>query len=94
MLMFTREVGDKYGASDSKSTLDIGIAQRTSAAPGSLKRLEVNPNLTLGNLCIQVMASTAFPVKQCLWILRSVKCKSSKMERNSLAAHPVLGSRQ
>lgn len=56
MLMFTRDGGGKYGASDSKSTLDIGIAQRTSAAPENLKRLEVSPSLTLGNLCIQLMA--------------------------------------
>lgn len=48
-------------------------------------------NLTLSNLSIHTMASTAFPVK---WIFGSVKPKSSKMKRNSLAADPVCKSRQ
>lgn len=57
VLIFTRKVGGKHGASDSKSTLDTGIAQRTSAAPEGLKWLEVNPNLTLG-----IPASRSWPL--------------------------------
>lgn len=61
--MFTRDFDGKYGASDYKSILYKGIAKRTFAAPESLKRLEVNPNLTLGHMCIQVIqASTASTV--------------------------------
>lgn len=93
VLMFTRDVSGKYmyWASKFKSTLCIGIARMTSFALENPRRLEVKPNLTLGNLFIRAMASTAFPVKKWLQNHRSVQLKSSKIEKKFSRCTPCVG---